>query len=106
MKNYKHSGEKINITAGADLVSGQVLKVSDVIGVIGNGVSSGETAVLNRKGCYEVAKLSTDVVAQGDSLYWDDTNKEMTLDNTGNTLAGYADQTAGNGETTVRIILA
>ena len=57
------------------------------------------------KGVYTLPKLSTDVVAQGALLYWDNTNTRLTTTAAGNTLAGRAAAAAGNGVSTVDIDL-
>jgi predicted RecA/RadA family phage recombinase len=40
------------------------------------------------RGVFNLPKLSTDVVAEGAALYWDVTNKRMTVTATNNTLIG------------------
>jgi predicted RecA/RadA family phage recombinase len=54
---------------------------------------------------FNLPKLSTDVVAQGDLLYWDNTNKRLTTTVGTNTLAGYATAAASGTATTVNISL-
>jgi predicted RecA/RadA family phage recombinase len=65
----------------------------------------GDTIAVQVKGVFNLPKLSTDVVAQGAALYWDNTNKRLTTTSTSNTLAGYAAAAAGNGVTSVNIAL-
>ena len=103
MKNYIQEGERIQYTAGADITSGQMVLVSKRLGVATADIANGDVGVLAMDGVYEIAKLSTDVVAQGDLLYWDNVNSRLTLTATSNTLAGYAHAAAGNGVTTVKI---
>lgn len=103
MNNYVMSGDVINYVAGATISSGQVLLIGKRIGVALTDIANGATGAVRMEGIFTVAKLSTDVVAQGDLLYWDDTNHRLTKTATDNTLAGYASAAAGNGVTTVEI---
>lgn len=68
-------------------------------------VANNKAGVVGITGVYEVTKLSTDVVAQGALLYWDAGNSRLTTTAGANTLAGKAYAAAGNGATTVQIIL-
>jgi predicted RecA/RadA family phage recombinase len=56
-------------------------------------------------GVYEVKKKTTDVITQGEALYWDATEGELTETATSNTFAGYAWEAAGNTATTVLVKL-
>lgn len=103
MTNYVQEGDKLRYTAGANITSGQAVLVGKRLGVASTAIANGDTGVLCMEGVYTIAKLSTDVVAQGSLLYWDDTNKRLTVTSTDNTLAGYAFTAAGNGATTVNI---
>ena len=103
--NYIQPGEVMDVTAGANLASGAGVLVGKRLGVALGALASGETGSVQVSGVWELPKLSTDVVTQGALLYWDDTNKRLTVTSTDNTLAGYAFAAAGNGATTVKIKL-
>ena len=106
MKNFQQDGKKINWVNGtsADVSAGDMVKVGDRVGVCSNDITDGATGVVTLIGVFKsIPKLSTDVVAMGVDLYWDDTNKRLTLTSTSNTLAGMAYIAAGNGVTTVTI---
>jgi predicted RecA/RadA family phage recombinase len=104
-KNYIQPGEVLDVTLGATITSGSGLLVSKRVGVaLADGVS-GDTIAVQVKGVFNLPKLSTDVVAQGDLLYWDNTNKRLTTTSTSNTLAGYATAAASGTATTVNIAL-
>lgn len=104
--NYVMSGDVLDYTAsGAAVASGAVVKTGVRIGVALADIADGDTGAVRVRGVFTIAKLSTDVVAQGDLLYWDDTNDRLTTTATSNTLAGYAAAAAGNGTTTVQISL-
>ena len=50
-------------------------------------------------------KLTSDDVTAGAKLYWDNTNKRLTLTSSGNTLVGAAIAAAGTSATTVSVLL-
>jgi predicted RecA/RadA family phage recombinase len=104
-KNYIQPGEVLDVTLAAIITSGSGLLVGVRLGVALTDGAIGDTIAVQVKGVFNLPKLSTDVVAQGAALYWDNTNKRLTTTSTSNTLAGYAAAAAGNGVTTVNIAL-
>lgn len=102
---YVQPGEVMDYVAGANIVSGQVLLIGVRVGVALAAIANGSKGSVAMSGVFTVAKLSTDVVAQGAALYWDNTNSRLTTTASGNTLAGYAFEAAGNGVATVNIKL-
>lgn len=100
---YVMSGTVIDYVASSPVTSGQVLLIGTRIGVALAAIASGATGAVQVLGIFTIAKLSTDVVAAGALLYWDNTNSRLTTTASGNTLAGYATAAAGNGVTTVEI---
>lgn len=102
---YVQPGEVIDYTAGANIASGQVVLMTARIGVALAAIANGATGPVQVSGVFNIAKLSTDVVAQGALLYWDNSNSRLTTTASGNTLAGYAVAAAGNGVATVNIKL-
>jgi len=105
MKNYVHDGNTIPFTPAAAVAAGEVIVVGALVCVAKSAGAIGELISLQRTGVARVAKLSTDVIAQGVAVYWDDTNNRITTTASGNTLAGKAWEAAGNGETQVNVIL-
>lgn len=103
MKNAVSSGTVINYTASADVASGAVVLMGTRVGIVVADIKNGSTGSVQVTGEFSVSKLSSDVVAQGDALYWDNTNKRLTKTASGNTYAGWATAAAGNGVTTVNI---
>lgn len=100
---YIMSGEVIDYVATADISSGQVLLIGNRIGVALTNIANGATGAVSVKGIFVIAKLSTDVVAQGDLLYWDAGNSRLTTTASTHKVAGFATKAAGNGVTTVEI---
>lgn len=102
-KNYIQPGRVITFTAGATTTSGSGVLIGLRLGVALTDVANGAQGEAQVEGVFSLAKLNTDVMAQGALLYWDNTNKRLTTTTAGNTLAGYAWEAAGNGDTVVSI---
>lgn len=105
MKNYVHDGNTIPYTCAAAVASGEVVVVGAIVAVAKSAGAIGELISLQRTGVVNLAKLGTDVVAQGAAVYWDDTNNRITTTSAGNSLAGKAWEAAGNGVTAINVIL-
>lgn len=105
MKNFVQNGDRIQFVAGAATASGAGVKIGVRVGVAVGDVANGATGVAAMEGVFTLPKLSTDVVAIGVLLYWDDTNKRLTVTASGNTQAGYAQSAAGGTVSTVDIML-
>lgn len=100
---FVQPGEVIDYTAGANIASGQVVLMGARIGVALKAIANGETGPVQVTGVFNIAKLSTDNMAQGALLYWDNTNSRLTTTASGNTLAGFAAAAAGSSTTSVNI---
>jgi predicted RecA/RadA family phage recombinase len=107
MKNFIQPGDVIDWTnsTGAVLASGAGVLVGTRIGVAAADIANTATGSVRVKGVVELPKLTTDAPTQGALLYWDNTNKRLTITSAGNTLAGYAAAAAANGATTVYLHL-
>lgn len=104
-KTFKQPGEVMDYAAAAATASGDVVVVGTRVGVALTAIAAGSTGSLAVTGVHTLAKLSTDVVAQGALLYWDATNKRLTTTASGNTLAGYAFNAAAAASTVADIKL-
>jgi len=103
MKNYINEGTTLKYTASANITSGTAVLVGTKIGVAVADIANGATGILMMDGVFELPKASSDTVAQGAALYWDNSNKQLTTSSSGNTYAGYAVEAAANGTTKVKI---
>ncbi|OGQ60751.1 MAG: hypothetical protein A3J24_06445 [Deltaproteobacteria bacterium RIFCSPLOWO2_02_FULL_53_8] len=103
MKNFIQEGKTLTYAnaTGSAILSGATVLVGKRLGIAAVDIANAASGALEMDGVFNINKLSTDVVGQGDLLYWDDTNKRLTTTATNNTLAGYAQDAAGNGVTTV-----
>ncbi|MGK5069207.1 DUF2190 family protein [Janthinobacterium sp. RT4P48] len=102
-KNYIQEGNVLSYTATAAVASGAVVVIGKRIAIALADIAVGETGAITIEGVFKVAKLGTDVVGQGDLLYWDAANSRLTATAAGNALAGFAADPAGAAVGTVNI---
>jgi predicted RecA/RadA family phage recombinase len=102
---FVQPGSVIDYTAGSNIASGAVVVMSTLVGVALAAIASGSSGSVQIDGVFQLNKLSTDVIAQGDNVYWDASPGEITTTSAGNTLAGKAVAAAGNGTTSVLVKL-
>ncbi len=107
MKNFVQKGNTITVAAPADVTSGQLVVVGSIVGIAAFAVSSGADVEITVEGVFELPKVTTDVIGQGDKLYWDSGQAKLTKTaGTGSKpLVGIATAAAGNGVTTVNCLL-
>jgi predicted RecA/RadA family phage recombinase len=109
MKNYIQEGVVIDVTPAAEVLSGAGYLIgSGATGLLGVAVATIPISTLGSvrvRGVFELPKLSTDVVTVGIQLYWDDTNKRLTVTAGAHSFVGWATEAAGNGVTTAKILL-
>lgn len=65
------AGNVIDHTAAADITSGDVVKMGQILGVALSDIANGATGAVQITGVFEVPKVSAAVFAQGESLTWD-----------------------------------
>lgn len=102
MKNFIQPGEMIeHVLSGTSVLSGAGRLIGTLFGVASKDGAIGDVVNFALAGVYSLPKLTTDVMAQGAKVYWDDTNKRLTVTAAGNSLVGVAHKAAGNGDTVV-----
>lgn len=101
-QNYIESGEVLDWTATADVTSGQVVAIGDLVGVALGTVKSGEIVSVRLKGVFEVPK-ATGAITLGAKVYWNGTGATATA--TDNKLMGYAWTAQASADTSVRVVL-
>jgi predicted RecA/RadA family phage recombinase len=93
-------------SSGAVLVGAFVVSGDSILVALNAASASGQLVTYRVLGRIDgVAKLSTDVVAVGHILYWDAGNSRLTTTASSHKRAGRAASAAGNGVTTVDLIL-
>ncbi len=102
-KNYIQPGETITVAAPATTTSGSLVVVGSLIGVAELDAASGADVQIATEGVFSLPKVTTDVVTQGDKLYWDSVAGKLTVTPGTNSkpLVGFARAAAGNGVTVV-----
>jgi predicted RecA/RadA family phage recombinase len=105
MKNFVKMGHEIEFTASAAVSSGDLVESGAFVGVAIADVANGEQGIAYIEGVFEVPKLGTDDVSQGDILYFDAGNSRLTLTESTNTKAGYAYEDAGTSVSLVKVKL-
>jgi predicted RecA/RadA family phage recombinase len=97
-KNYIQDGNVIDFTAGATIVSGQVVAVGSIIGVAAGDVANGKVGPLIVKGVVEIPAATAEILV-GAPVYWDADGNPVggttgtgaaTATATDNILVGYA----------------
>lgn len=104
--NFRHVGNVLHFLAPAGgFASGQGYVVGDTFCVATTTGTVGVETACGVTGVWDLPKLGTDVIAQGVKVYWDDTNKRVTVTATSNKGIGVAEKAAGSGVTTARVRL-
>ena len=107
---FIQEGDAIDYTPGADVAAGDVVVLSDLVGVTKLDIKANALGALAVKGVFDVAKEGGAGVtfAIGDKVYWDDGNDfAVATDGAGaNKLMGKAVLAAADADTTVRVRLS
>lgn len=107
---FRKAGHSHTHTAGADIAAGEV------IGPIGTGnrfgvaittIANGATGALDASGIHELAANSADTWADGDILYWDAADDNLTddADSGTNKQIGYAVGAKDSSVTVAEVLL-
>lgn len=112
--SYVQPGDVIQYTAGADIASGKVLKIGNILGVALADIANGATGPVATRGVFTAPKVSAAVITIGQSLTWDvsaatgagefDDNaaSPATGDVTG--ASAFAFESAGDGATSLKVM--
>lgn len=102
---YRNQGDLIDYTPGSNVSAGDIIVQVDLIGQVPNDILANEKGSLRIEGVINVPKLSSDVVAVGDVLYWDAGNTRATKTASTHKIIGKAVEAAGSGVTDVDVKL-
>lgn len=92
----KYEGKVIPFTCTEDVKVGDVVPVGiNMIGIAVLSGLTGEQISLEIEKVWTITAKSADVIAVGDVVYWDDTLKVITTDNTDTVRAGTAISSKG-----------
>lgn len=106
MKNFVQPGNTISVTAPpGGVTSGDGVLIGNIFGVAGADAPAGTSVGLVTVGVFDLLKLNTDTIGQGQRVYWDAEEQHITEVATGNYPVGVATEAAGNGTFVVRVRL-
>lgn len=103
MNNFVQKGHTLTLFAAAAVAAGAAMLAGKIFGVAVADVAAGESGEFETEGVFNLPVLTTDVVAQGAVLYWDDANDRLTTTAGALTRVGVATEAKANGVATVRI---
>lgn len=103
----KFNGETINYICENNVKSGDVIAMGGLIGIAVQNGSIGESISVNISKVWSIKAKDSEAIKVGDTLYWDDSAKELTKTKSSNTQAGKAvsskGATAGNIDIKINI---
>ena len=105
MKNFVQKGETVTMLAPYALTAGQMALVGTLLGVATRDAALNAEVELLTQGVFEITALGTDVAAVGALMYWDNTNRRLTVTSAGNKAVGALLRAKANGETTALVRL-
>lgn len=106
MKNFIQPGNQLDLIAPAGgVVSGVGYLIASILAFAVATKSATETFAGVVEGVVDAPKLTTDVVAAGTKLHWNNTNKEFQLATSDLDDAATAVEAQGNGDTSIKVKL-
>lgn len=111
MTNKISEGNVFDVVLGGTVAAGEVVEMTDLIGVAVSGGVSGDTIAVDTCGVFEIAKASAEAITQGQKVYYSRANNNITGNaNPGASpgaviFAGYAYKAAALNDTTVQVRL-
>lgn len=108
-RNYLNDGSVISYKALSYVVSSQGVVVGTKLGVALDTIKAGDDGAVGLVGVWELPKLSSAVIAQGDALIWDVSAGQFIVEapEVGDLLnCAFATEDAGDGTTTVTALLS
>jgi len=108
MGSYRSAAENIPFVAGANLSSGDVLVVGDLVGVVVRDVLNGANGALCVEGLVDLPKTAGTgaAIAAGAKLYWDTVGLVVTTTAGSLKVVGYSTLATLDADTTVRVKLS
>ena len=105
MKTFIQNGNIITVTAAANIASGNGVLIGSIFGIAAADAVAGNDVEIGTVGVYELPKLSTAVIAQGDRVSWNSSTGKVVLPATGMFPIGVATKAAANGTATLSVRL-
>lgn len=107
MARFIQTGDSIDYTPSAEVLSGAVVVLGDLVGVVNRDAAANELTSIAVRGVYEFPKAAGASTGwtPGTLLYWDATNSVATKTSSGNKLIGKATSTVADAATVGPILL-
>ena len=83
-------GEVVDYTATTTIKNGDVVPLTDRVGVALGNAEAGEIISLDLEGVFDIGATNADAIAVGDVLYFDANTRLVTTDDTKGSKAGIA----------------
>lgn len=106
MRNYIQKGDNLTFPAPADTESGAPVLIGNLFGIAAHSALAGEPLTIKRDGVYTLAKDPAAVFTEGELVWFDPATKLLGEQGAGKLLVGAAVVVAGNGATSVDVVLA
>ncbi len=109
MKNFVQKGDALDLTAPTGgVTAGVPVKINNLVVVSACDVDGGLPFAGYIRGVFDITAEGAEsgqAFAEGETVYWDATNKRATKTATGNTAFGYAVAAKATADTVVRVVL-
>lgn len=105
MQNYQQPGVVLPLVAPYNVASGAGALVGSLFGVATSTYLSGATGEFLIKGVATLVKNAAEAWTQGETLYWDNSAKNVTVTSSSNTKIGCAAAAAANPSSTGSVLL-
>lgn len=108
MKNFVQPGDVLTLTAPYDVASGGGILVGPIFGIAAFSALSGAAVEAKTTGVFDLVAAthaSTQGLAVGDAVYWDNSAKKATKTDTSNTKIGVAVAAKASADAVVRVRL-
>lgn len=105
MKNYVQPGEVLDLTAPANLTSGQAVLIGTIFGVARQAIASGAVGPVQVAGVVTVPKDTALVINAGDRVFWVPGSSWVNKTVTAQVCVGRAVETTLAATPTVAILL-
>lgn len=107
MRNYVQPGDTLDLTApSGGLASGQPHLFGGIFGIAATAAAQGKKVAVKVEGVFNLPKATGGGLTEGQAVYWNATNKNVTGTATDNTLIGHAVEAAAAGATIATVRLA
>ncbi|MCK6458128.1 MAG: DUF2190 family protein [Phycisphaerae bacterium] len=102
---FRHEGNPIDYTPGADVAAGDVVVIGELVGVAKLDIKANALGALAVSGVFDFAKATGvgTAISAGANCYWDDANNVATTTATDNKLIGKCVKAAADADATVRV---